>query len=139
MGTNPQDYCIGFVKGSDADYHKAKLKYNDTAGWSLSKVSLDAYTAVAFISTPIPCRVDLTRSTMTIRDGGDETDSQLRASIPKHPVPPRPVADVARIATNRSTYLIAMVKEVSTVRKTTPGEEVVDVELLDNSMAKPNH
>ena len=138
VGNNPQDYCIGFVKGSEAECNQAKMKYTDTTVWSLSKVSLDTYTAATYISTPIPFRVDLTKSKMTIRDAGDETDIELRASIPKHPVPPRSVADVARITTNRSTDLIAMIKEVSEKRNTKSGEEVVDVELLDNSMRKPN-
>ena len=27
VGNNPQDYCIGFVKGSDAECNKANMKY----------------------------------------------------------------------------------------------------------------
>ena len=135
MGNNPQDYCTGFVKGSEAECNQAKMKYTDDTVWSLSKVSFDTYTAVTYISTPIPFRVDLTKSKMTISDAGSVADA---ASITKHPVPPRSVADVARITTNRSTDLIAMIKEVSEKRKTKSDEEVVDVELLDNSMTKPN-
>ena len=137
VGNNPQDYCIGFVKGSVAECNQAKMKYTDDTVWTLSKVSLDTYTAGTYISTPIPCRVDLAKSKMTIWDAGDEDDIELRASMPKHPVPPRSVADVARITTNRSTDLIAMIKEVSTQkRKSKSDEEIVDVELLDNSMTK---
>ena len=139
VGNNPQDYCIGFVKGSEAECNQAKMKYTDDTVWSLSKVSFDTYTAVTYISTPIPFRVDLTESEMIIWDAGDETQKELRASHPKHPVPPRSVADVARIMTNRSTDLIAMIKDVSTqTRKNKSDEEIVDVELLDNSMTKPD-
>ena len=41
-----------------------------------------------FISTPMPFRVDLTKSRMTIWDAGDETLMELHVSHPKHPVPP---------------------------------------------------
>ena len=59
VGTNPQDYCIGFVKGSETECNQAKIKYPDATGWSLTKVSFDTFTATTFISTPIPLRVDL--------------------------------------------------------------------------------
>ena len=138
VGNNPQDYCIGFLKGSEAECNQAKKKYTHDTVWSLSKVSLDTFTAAAYISTPIPFRVDLTKSRMTILDASDKTGIELHASIPKHPVPPRTVADVAHFTTNQSMDLIAMIKEVSEKRKTMSDEEVVDVELLDNSMTKPN-
>ena len=90
-----------------------------------------------FISTPMPFRVDLTKSRMTIWDAGDETLMELHVSHPKHPVPPRSVADVARITTNRCTDLIAMIKEVSTqTRKNKSDDDIVDGELLVNSMSK---
>ena len=100
VGTNPQDYCIGFVKGSAAECNQAKMKYPDTSVWSLTKVSFDTFTATTFISTRIPFRVDLTQSTMKLGDADDETDIQLRASMATHPVPPRSVAYVAGISTN---------------------------------------
>ena len=134
VGNSPQDYCIGFVKGSEAECNQAKMKYTNDTVWSLSKVSLDSYTAGTYISTPIPFRVDLTKSKMTIRDADDEPDIQLRASMPQHPVPPRSVADVSRITTSRCTDLIAMIKEVSTnKRQSKSGEEIVDFDLVDNS------
>ena len=90
-----------------------------------------------FISTPMPFRVDLTKSRMTIWDAGDETLMELHVSHPKHPVPPRSVADVARITTNGCTDLIALIKEVSTqTRKNKSDDDIVDVELLVNSMSK---
>ena len=127
IGNNAQDYCIGFVKGSEQECNLAKTKYTDDAVWSLSKVSLDTYTAATYISTPIPFRVDLTKSRMTIWDAGDETLMELHVSHPKHPVPPRSVADVARITTNGCTDLIAMIKEVSTqTRKNKSDDDIID-------------
>ena len=55
--------------------------------------------------------------------------------MPQQPVPPRSVADGSSTTTNRSTDLIAMIKNVSTDRRRSKaGEEIVDVELVDNSM-----
>ena len=80
-----------------------------------------------FISTQMPFRVDLTKSRMTIWDAGDETLMELHVSHPKHSVPPRSVADLARITTNRCTHLIAMIKEVSTqTRKNKSDDDIVD-------------
>ena len=80
VGNNPQDYCIGFLKGSEAECNQAKMKYTGDTVRSLSKVSLDTYTAQTYISRPIPFRVDLAKSKMTISDAGDETQKELRAS-----------------------------------------------------------
>ena len=136
VGNAAKDYCIGFVKGTEKECKDAKKKYTDDTVWALSKVSLDSYTALMYISTPVPFRVDLTKSKMTICEA--LLHKELHASQPKHPEPPRSVADVARIATNRATDLIAMVKDVSAeTRKTKSDENVVDVELLDDSMANP--
>ena len=80
-----------------------------------------------FISTPMPFRVDLTKSRMTIWDAGDETLMELHVSHPKHPVPPRSVADVARSTTNGCTDLIAMIKEVSTQTwKNKSDDDIID-------------
>ena len=136
VGNAAKDYCIGFVKGTEKECKDAKKKYTDDTVWALSKVSLDSYTALMYISTPVPFRVDLTKSKMTICEA--LLHKELHASQPKHPEPPRSVADVARIATNRATDLIAMVKDVSAeTRKTKSDDHVVDVELLDDSMANP--
>jgi hypothetical protein len=44
VGNNPQDYCIGFVKGSEAEWQRAKERYHDGTVWALSKVSFDTFT-----------------------------------------------------------------------------------------------
>ena len=83
VGGNPQDYCIGFVKGTQTECERAKTKYHDDAVWKLAKASMDTYTATAYISTPIQFRVDLAKSTMTILDAQDGIGKRLRGSIPK--------------------------------------------------------
>ena len=129
VGQNPEHYCIGYIKGSKRVCQEAYQKYQSGTVWALSRVSFDTWTAPTYISTPIAFRVDLANSTLRKLDG------EICAIMPQHPVPPRSVAEVARITTNRSTDLIAVVKSVSTnKRKSNSNEEIVDVELVDNSV-----
>ena len=98
-------------------------------------MALDTYTQAQYISTPILFRVDLGKTTMTIRDSDNQADTALRASMPLFPEAPRTVAYVTHITTNRSTDLIALVKAVSDkTRKTKAGDDVTDVTLVDNTL-----
>ena len=133
-------YCIGYVKGSKADCGKAQDTFTDACVCALSKVAFDTYTSPAAISTPIAFRVDLAKSNIIVLDKRPGNYAELYASMPTHPVPPRSVADVARINTARSTDLIAVIKRVigaEKPRKSKTGEDIVDVELVDTSMTKP--
>ena len=135
VGSNPQEYCIGYVKGSETDCKKAAASFKDGTIWALSKVALDTFTQAQYVSTPIRFRVDLAKSTTKIQDESDGAHKSLYASMPSSPVPPTSVADVTRIATNRSTDLIAVVKEVQNEKRTSKaGEMIVDIVLVDNSM-----
>ena len=136
VGSNPQEYCKGFVKASKEDCEKAAAKFKDGTVWALSKVAFDTYTAGQYISTPILYRVDLSKSIMTCRDTNSDADKALRASMPPAPVPPTSVVDLTRITTNRSTDLIAVVKEVGNqTRRSKADELIVDVLLVDGTMA----
>ena len=127
VGSSAEEYCVGFVKGSQEQCVQANQKFHSGSIWIMSKVCFDNYTGAAYISTPVPLRVDLTKTIMTAADQSHE------AQMAHHPVPPRSVADVARIKTNRSTDLIAVVKHVSEGRKTKSDEQVADVTLADGS------
>ena len=130
VGQNPQHYCIGYVKNSLRVCEEAMRKYQVGTHWALSKVAFDTYGTATYISTPIPFRVDLAKSNIIAFAPSQE----VSANMAEHPVPPRSVAEVARITTNRSTDLIAVVKDVSsTRRRSKTDEEIVDVELVDNS------
>ena len=136
VGSNPQEYCKGFVKASQEDCEKAAAKFKDGTVWALSKVAFDTYTAGQYISTPVLYRVDLSKSIMTSRDTNSDADKALRASMPPAPVPPTSVGDLTRITTNRSTDLIAVVKEVGNqTRRSKADELIVDVLLVDGTMA----
>ena len=89
---------------------------------------LDTYTNSNYISTPVPFRVDLHKSTM--KKMADESGAPQPAL---HPIPPRTVADVADINTTRSTDLLAFIKSIGPERSTTSGFRIADVGLLDDS------
>ena len=54
VGINAQGYCVGFVKGTQAAVKQAQTKYTEGSVWALSKVVFDTYTAITFVSTPVP-------------------------------------------------------------------------------------
>ena len=128
VGMNAQAYCLGYVKGSPATVKQAQDKFAEGSVWALSKVVFDTYTAITFISTPVPFRLDVGKSKMEPIKNDD-----LCKQMPQEPVPPRSVADIARITTKRSTDLIAIVKDVGEQRTTKSGLVVADVTLIDNS------
>jgi hypothetical protein len=128
VGTNAHAYCVGFVKGSQATVKEAQEKFAEGSVWALSKVVFDTQTAIAFVSTPVPFRLDVAKSNMV-----PITDNELCMQLPQEPVPPRSVADTARITSKRSTDLIAIVKDVGEQRTTKSGQVVADVTLTDNS------
>ena len=104
VGQNAEAYCIGYVKGNMEACRKAEQKFCDGSTWTLSKIVFDNYTNASYINTPVPFRIDLTKSTLV--------SSASTSGNPPVPVPPRSVADIARIKTNKCSDLIAMVKEV---------------------------
>ena len=112
VGTDANDYCIGYVKGSEAECKKAKQQYIDGSVCELSKVLFDNITTAGYTSTPIPLRVDLKKSTVFVLDKSNAANAALYASMPTAPIPPRTVADVARINSNKNMDIIAMVKSI---------------------------
>ena len=58
--------------------------------------------------------------------------------MPTSPLPPRTVADVARINSDKSMGILAMVKSMSNQRESKSGHAIVDVELVDNSKSSPD-
>ena len=128
IGINAQAYCVGFIKGSQATVKQAQEKYVEGSVWALSKVVFDSYTAITFVSTPVPFRLDVAKSKMEPIE-----NNELCKQMPQDPVPPRSVADTARITSKRSTDLIAIVKDFGELRTTKSGLVVADVTLIDNS------
>ncbi len=137
VGPNPESYCIGYVRASFANCSKAKEKFTDGSVWTLSKAVFDTYTNASYISTPVPHKIDLQKSTMTDGNSDQAAEKAFRETMPLCPVPPRSVADVSCIRTNRCSDLIAIVKGVARDRRSKSGEDIVDVDLIDNSETSP--
>ena len=108
---------------------RAHEKFCDGSAWTLSNVAFDDKTSASYINTSVPFRIDLMKSTLVCL-GKDSPN-------PSFPVPPRSVADIACIKTNRCSDLIAMVKEVKREHVTKDDQCVADVILMDNSEVKP--
>ena len=84
---------------------------------------MDTHTAFAYISTPVAVRVHLGKS--TVENAGTLSGVPQPAA---HPVPPRTVADVGRINTNKCTDLLALRERTS--KTNVP---IADVVLVDDS------
>jgi len=135
VGNKSDEYCKGYVKGNSSECIQAAGKCKDGTVWALSKVAFDTYTQAQYISTPVPFRVDLSKSVMTIQDEHSDVGEALQASMPSSPSPPTSVADVARITTNRSIDVIAVIKEVDgKTRRSKSDEMIADIVLVDNTM-----
>jgi len=137
IGLSPQAYCIGYVKGPPAAIAEAKKKYVEDSVWILAQAVFDIMTNISFISTPVPWRVDLAKSKMTSCNSEGQENQDLCDRMPQEPVPPRSVAEIARITHKRATDLLAIVKSISEQRNTKSGIPVADVELIDNSETTP--
>ena len=129
VGQNAEAYCIGYVKGTMEDCRKAQEKFCDGSAWTLSRVAFDTWTNASYISTPVPYRIDLAKSSLVAVEGSS-------SSVPRVPVPPRTVADIARIKTNKGSDLLAMVKEVTRERTNKNEQTIADVTLIDDSELK---
>ncbi len=120
------------MKDTATSSQKAAQYFPDGAVWIVTKPALDTYTAANFISTPLPLRIDLAKSSLLQKTEGAE-------EIPRVPAPPRAVVEVARISTNRSTDLMAVLKQVCRKRSSNTGHDNSDVQLLDGSEIKTEH
>ena len=129
VGQNAEAYCIGYVKGTMEDCRKAQEKFCDGSAWTLSRVAFDTWTNASYISTPVPYRIDLAKSSLVAVEGSS-------SSVPRVPVPPRTVADIARIKTNKGSDLLAVVKEVKRERTNKNEQTIADVTLIDDSELK---
>ena len=69
VGRDPQHYCVGYAKGNTKTCLEAKGEYADGTVWALPHAAFNTCTQSTFISTPIPFRVDLAKSTLTQLDG----------------------------------------------------------------------
>ena len=56
LGEDATSYCLGYVKGSEAETKAAAQKLQDGTAWKLTKVALDGRAEAAYLNTPIKMR-----------------------------------------------------------------------------------
>ena len=91
LGENPENYCVGCVKGSDDAVKKAAKRFANGSVWVLSKAALDTSTDIAYISSSLKMKVDLGKSSLV-----SPTTAPAK-ELPAAPMPPRTVAETDAI------------------------------------------
>ena len=132
LGEKEGVYMSGFLKGTQQQVNDAANKFKDGQVFKLSKVSLDTWTSTTSISSPKAFRLNLEKTTCEQIAAGDA----LAQQIPLAPVPPRTVGETAKVTTNKSQDLLAVVKAATNKRTTRDGNDIIDAVLIDDSKAE---
>ena len=107
-------------------------KFQDGHVFKLSKISFDTWTPIISISSPKAFRLNLEKTTCLQIAAGDA----LAQQIPSAPVPPRTVGETAKVTTNKTQDLLAVVQAATKKRTTKDGIDIIDVVLMDDSKAE---
>ena len=110
----------------------AANKFKDGQVFKLSKISLDTWTYTTSISSPKAFRLNLEKTTCQQIAANDA----LAQQIPLAPVPPRTVGETAKVITNKTQDLLAVVKAATSKRTTKDGTDIIDAVLIDDSRAE---
>ncbi len=132
LGEKEGVYMYGFLKGTQQQVNDAANKFKDGQVFKLSKISLDTWTSTTSISSPKAFRLNLEKTTCQQIAAGDA----LAQQIPLAPVPPRTVGETAKVTTNKTQDLLAVVKAAEKRRTTKDGIEIIDAVLIDDSKAE---
>ena len=132
LGEKEGVYMSGFLKGTQQQVNDAANKFKDGQVFKLSKVSLDTWTSTTSISSPKAFRLNLEKTTCEQIAAGDA----LAQQIPLAPVPPRTVGETAKVTTNKTQDLFAVVKAATNKRTTRDGNDIIDAVLIDDSRAE---
>ena len=132
LGEKEGVYMYGFLKGTQKQVDDAANKFKDGQVFKLSKISLDTWTSTTSISSPKAFRLNLEKTTCEPIAAGDA----LAQQIPLAPVPPRTVGETAKVTTNKTQDLLAVVKAATNKRTTKDGIDIIDAVLIDDSKAE---
>ena len=132
LGEKEGVYMYGFLKGTQQQVNDAANKFKDGQVFKLSKISLDTWTSTTSISSPKAFRLNLEKTTCQQIAAGDA----LAQQIPVAPVPPRTVGETAKVTTNKTQDLLAVVKAARNKRTTRDGIDIIDAVLIDDSKAE---
>ena len=117
LGETEGVYMYGFLKGTQQQVKDAANKFKDDHVFKLSNLSLDTWTPTTSISSPKAFRLNLEKTTCQQIAAGDA----LAQQIPLAPVPPRTVGETAKVTTNKTQDLLAVVKAATNKRTTREG------------------
>ena len=131
LGEKEGVYMYGFLKGAQQQVNDAANKFKDGQVFKLSKISFDTWTSTTSISSPKAFRLNLEKTTCEPTTAGDAFAQQ----IPLAPVPPRTVGETAKVTTNKTQDLLAVVKAATNKRTTKAGSHIIDTVLIDDSKA----
>lgn len=129
LGEKEGVYMCGFLKGTEQKVKDAAVKFQDGHVFKLSKISLDTWTLSTSITSPKAFRVNLEKTTCLHIAAGDA----LAQQIPMAPVPPRTVAETAKVTTNKTQDLLAVVQAATKKRQTKDSIDIIDAVLIDDS------
>jgi hypothetical protein len=129
LGEKEGVYMCGFLKGTQQQVDDAAGKFSDDHVFKLSKISLDTWTPSTSISSPKAFRLNLEKTTCVHIAAGDA----LAQQIPLAPVPPRTVAETAKVTTNKTQDLLAVVQAATKKRQTRDSIDIIDAVLIDDS------
>ena len=132
LGEKEGVYMYGFLKGTQQQVNDAANKFKDGYVFKLSKISLDTWTSTTSISSPKAFRLNLEKTTCQ----QIAADDALARKIPLAPVPPRTVGETAKVTTNKTQDLLAVVKAATNKRTRRDGIEIIDAVLIDDSKAE---
>ena len=132
LGEKEDVYMYGFLKGTQQQVNDAVNKFKDGQVFKLSKISLDTWTSTTSISSPKAFRLNLEKATCQQIAANDA----LAQQVPLKPVPPRTVGDTAKVNTNKTQDLLAVVKAATNKRTTREGIDIIDAVLIGDSKAE---
>ena len=121
-----------FLKGTQQQVNNAAEKFQDGHVFKLSNINLDTWTPTTSISSPKAFRLNLEKTTCL----QIAADDALAQQIPLAPVPPRTVGETAKVTTNKTQNLLAVVKAATNKRTTKDGMDIIDAVLIDDSKAE---
>ena len=110
-------YCMGLGRGSEAQVKALGVKYKAGEVLKLTKVTFDGAVSAQYIHTPLQVVVDMAKTTISIMSPPELLLSGVK--LGSHVVPPRTVAETKTVCSNKSTDLMAIVKEIRTLGRAT--------------------
>ena len=124
-------YAMGLAKHEEKSVAAMETKWPEGTVLKLSNVVFEGSIGKENIHTPMPMVICLKRTRVDIMA---ETEVLMNhVKLGRHAVPPRTIADIDKIRTNKATDVLAYLKTLTSTRACHNGQEVADGILVDDS------